>query len=44
MKVIDANGAAVFGIISATGDAGSVIIECAYAYKDARNKQQHNRT
>jgi hypothetical protein len=44
MKVIDANGAAVFGIISASANPGAVLIECAYAYKDARNKQQHNRT
>jgi hypothetical protein len=44
MKIIDPNGAAVFGIIAAhAGESGRVIVECAHAYDDARKPQQFSR-
>lgn len=42
IKVIDRNGAEVFGVISFTGNAGTVIVEFARAYKDARRPKQHS--
>jgi hypothetical protein len=44
MKIIDPDGATVFGIIAATaGESGKVIVECAHAYDDARKRQQFSR-
>lgn len=43
IKVIDADGADVFGVISADGVSGTVIIEFARAYKDTRKLEQHTR-
>lgn len=43
IKVIDANGAVDFGVISATGNAGTLFVECVYAYKDARKSKQISR-
>jgi len=42
IKTIDTNGATIFGVISGTGRNGTVIVECAYAYKDARRAKQHS--
>lgn len=40
IKTIDCNGAATLGVVSWDGTAGTVVIECAYAYKDARKSRQ----
>lgn len=42
IKVIDKNGASTFGVVSADANAGVVIIEPSYAYKDGRRAKQHS--
>ena len=42
VKTIDANGATEFGVVSFTGRSGTIIVECARAYKDTRKPKQHS--
>jgi len=44
IKVIDGNGATHISLVSRTSEAGTLIIECAYAYKDARKPKQLTNT
>ncbi len=42
VKTIDGNGATEFSVVSADTNAGTIKVECVYAYKDARRAKQHS--